>query len=193
MIAMVLCGGQSTRMGTDKGLIMVQSMTWAQAAAEKMARLGLPVVLSVNEDQFQYYQAIFSADKLVKDDGSIGVKGPLGGLLTVHQQNPGEDLFVLACDMPLMDTGILTLLMELYEKKPSAAHVFMNDNAYEPLCGIYSAKALEFILQLQQTGRLSRYSMKYILEIIKAATYPLSEEQKKCFRNFNTPEELGYL
>jgi len=39
MIGVVLCGGQSSRMHADKGLIKVQGVTWAEAAFQKMEAL----------------------------------------------------------------------------------------------------------------------------------------------------------
>ena len=52
MLGVVLCGGQSSRMGTDKGLIKLNANTWAQAAVDKMLLLKLKVVLSVNATQY---------------------------------------------------------------------------------------------------------------------------------------------
>ena len=51
MLAIILCGGRSSRMGTDKGLLKLEETTWVQSAAEKMKQLNLPVYISVNQDQ----------------------------------------------------------------------------------------------------------------------------------------------
>ncbi|MES1226406.1 MAG: NTP transferase domain-containing protein, partial [Bacteroidota bacterium] len=39
MIGVILCGGQSVRMGADKGMLRLQTKTWAQIAVDKMAQL----------------------------------------------------------------------------------------------------------------------------------------------------------
>jgi molybdopterin-guanine dinucleotide biosynthesis protein A len=36
MIGLVLCGGQSSRMGTDKDFIKSEDKTWVQTAANKI-------------------------------------------------------------------------------------------------------------------------------------------------------------
>src|SRR5258705_6413479 len=144
MTGVVLCGGQSTRMGADKGLLKLQAGTWAQTAIDKMAELPLPVVLSVNEEQYNSYSTIFTIEQLVKDNETINVRGPLRGVLSVHDQYPDAYLFVLACDMPLMETAILKQLFRCYEIQTADAFVYTNDGVYEPLCGIYTAKELSY-------------------------------------------------
>jgi molybdenum cofactor guanylyltransferase len=51
MLGIVLCGGQSSRMGTDKGLMVNEARTWAQTAVDKLTTLLIPVKISVNEKQ----------------------------------------------------------------------------------------------------------------------------------------------
>jgi len=194
MIGIILCGGRSARMGTDKGLLTLQAATtWAQAAAAKIASLQLPVVLSVNEQQLAGYSTIFRPEQLIKDNSAIDVKGPLLGLLSAHALFPAEDWLVLACDMPLMETSILTLLLDTYKTQTAEAYVFTNDDVYEPLCGIYTAKGLSRISQLVQSHLLAKHSMKYMLEQLAVFTIPLAEDQKKYFRNFNAHAELNGL
>ena len=48
MLGIVLCGGQSLRMGKDKGLLKLEAKTWAQTAIDKIAVLNFPVKISVN-------------------------------------------------------------------------------------------------------------------------------------------------
>src|SRR6478609_4900993 len=102
MIAVVLCGGQSMRMGTDKGLIKQDSITWSELACNKLASLQLPVVLSVNKQQYRAYAAIHQSTLLIQDDDALDIGGPLKGILSVHLQAAEKDLMVLACDMPDM-------------------------------------------------------------------------------------------
>ncbi|MEO5563161.1 MAG: molybdenum cofactor guanylyltransferase [Chitinophagaceae bacterium] len=194
MIGVILCGGQSTRMGTDKGLLKLQADTWAKTAVDKMAALSIPVVLSVNANQYAEYVNIFPADQLIKDDESLQLRGPLYGVLSVHLRYPTEDLFVLACDMPLLDPSLLTELFNRYKQQSSfAAFVYNNDNEPEPLCGIYKSNGLSHIMDLYQTKKLFKHSMKYMLEHVTTALIPVPADQKNSFRNFNAHAELNGL
>ena len=53
MYGLILCGGKSSRMGTDKGLLKLEANTWAQTAVDKLSELSIPVKLSVNKNNMQ--------------------------------------------------------------------------------------------------------------------------------------------
>lgn len=193
MIGVILCGGQSSRMGSDKGLLKLQADSWAKAAANKMEALDLPVFFSVNNAQYDSYAGIFNTGHLIKDDDIMDVKGPLKGVLSTHLQHPTEDLYIFACDMLLMETAILKHLYTYSQKQPAEAWVFSNDNALEPLCGIYAAGGLAKIMQLLKVQGLLKHSMKYVLEQLHIEVVPVLAEQKKYFMNFNAHAQLNGL
>ena len=181
-------------MGNDKGLLKLHANTWAQTAIDKIASLQLPVILSVNKDQLEGYGAIFPPQQLIVDNDTLKMKGPLCAVLSVHLQYPTEDLMILACDMPLMETDLLKELLSTYAQQSSSdAFIYTNEGQPEPLCGIYKAKGLAHILSLYQNKQLPKHSMKYMLEHISTYFFPLPDDKKKCFRNFNAHAELNGL
>jgi len=117
MLGIILCGGQSSRMGSDKGLLKLEANTWAQTAIDKMADLDIPVKISVNNKQYPGYAAVFGETNLITDDTTLQLRGPLLGVLSCHLKYPSEDLFVLACDMPLMEQSLLNKLYIQYQDK----------------------------------------------------------------------------
>lgn len=194
MIGIVLCGGQSSRMGIDKGFIKSEDNTWAQTAANKLADLQLPVMISVSQQQFADYSSIFSSSQLIVDNTSLHIKGPLLGILSAYLQNPSKDIFAFACDMPLMESSILKELYLLYQQHNQYdAFVFTTDGEPEPLCGIYTAKGLTSILALHQAKLLLKHSMKFMLEQLAVYEIPVANDQKKYFRNINAHAELNGL
>ena len=189
MMGIVLCGGKSLRMGTDKGLLKHDSLPWAEISANKLSRLGVDVVLSVNERQYELYSGKFSKFPIIKDDANIGVNGPLKGILSVHLQFPTQDLLVLACDMPSMQEGVLNHLLAESSDKSKEAFVFYEKFA-EPLCAIYTARGLSKIYQQYKSGQLKKHSLQYVLENINTLFLPLPMEWKKYFNNYNSTEDL---
>ncbi len=148
MIALVLCGGQSTRMGSDKGLLQPNAKTWAATAADILAEQNLPVQFSVNKNQLAYYSQFFSITDLIVDDETLIVHGPLLGLLSAHLHHPHKNILVLACDMPLMQSSLIKeLIVASQQHADSDAWLYKNNEQPEPLCAIYSSKALSAILQ----------------------------------------------
>ena len=194
MLGVVLCGGQSTRMGSDKGLLKLEAKTWAQTAIDKMAVLNIPVKISVNNNQYDSYKAVFSTNNLIADNASLPVRGPLQGVLSSHLQYPTEDLFILACDMPMMEPFLLKELHDQYRQHPANdAYIFVNEGEPEPLCGIYTVKGLSIILTMLRNGQLSKHSMKFMLDHLSVHSIAVKDEQKKYFRNFNAHAELNGL
>jgi molybdopterin-guanine dinucleotide biosynthesis protein A len=169
-------------------MIPAAAQTWAGSAAEKMATLGIPVFISVNGGQLPQYAQIFPRAQLIPDDPTLSLKGPLAGLLSVHFKAPAHDLFVLACDLPLMAPILLQgLYLRQQQHKDAHAYLYTSNGQPEPLCGIYTAQGLSLITGLYHAQRLVRHSMKYALDQLTVDSQPIPEDQKQCFENFNYP------
>ena len=187
MTGVVLCGGASTRMGSDKGLLKQKQQTWAELAETKLSSLKIPVVISVNEKQQALYSAIFSPDKLIVDSSNINVKGPLLGLLTVHLHFPEENLFVLACDMTNMTIGYLGQLYSKYKPGKQEAYLYSTEGKLQPLCSIYTADGLKKVHSLYLKNELRKFSMMYVLDQLQTDVTDVSGENIPIFNNYNTP------
>jgi molybdopterin-guanine dinucleotide biosynthesis protein A len=191
MLGVVLCGGQSSRMGSDKGLLPGNGKAWAEYAYDKLQKLEIPVVISINPFQKSLYENVFPSKLLIDDLYTLGFKGPLAAVLTVHSKYPEEDLFVLACDMTDMETSIMGELFDHYRQKSSfEAFVFTIDGEPEPLCSIYSHKGLSAILRRHLTGEVFKKSMKMMVEYLPAMRLPVPEDKKAFFKNINDREAL---
>lgn len=192
VLGLILCGGQSSRMGTDKGLLpYADGSNWAQHQYELLQSLCPEVVVSVNPVQKNNYRAYFSEEHLVSDHVALQIKGPLLGLISVHLEHPSKDIFLLACDMINMKAEVLQVLLQRYiQDKNKDAWVFILEGSFEPLCAIYKAGALAGIVPQYRTGQINRFSMKSVLEKIQTEPIPVLPVWKTCFSNFNDREEL---
>lgn len=185
MIGVVLCGGQSLRMGSDKGLLKNNAgVFWSESAFHKLVALEIPVVVSVNQQQ-DNYNNIFSKNQLILDNATLAIKGPLLGLMSVHLQFPEEDLLVLACDMIDMKTEMIHFLIEQYKIKPCEAMVFLHNDLLEPLCGIYTSSGLKKIYSLYQNKELIKHSMQNVLGQLSTIQLALPKQWESCFHNYN--------
>jgi molybdopterin-guanine dinucleotide biosynthesis protein A len=141
--AAVLCGGRSRRMGADKALYLVnqngQSLLSA-LAGELAERFGEVILITDNRRKFAPF-----ADELrpfaLMEDLRPGV-GPVGAILTALTHLPRRPVFVLACDMPVIDWAVAEKLKELMETtagaqaalprlggRPEPLHAFYGPNA----------------------------------------------------------------
>ncbi len=193
MTGVVLSGGESRRMGTDKGLLIAENKSWVKAAYDKLSTLGLNTVISVNSSQLELYAQQFERKQLVADNDSLHINGPLHGLLSVHLQFPSEDLLVLACDMIAMDNIVLAHLHQTYKDLPGKdCYVFQNDNGAQPLAGIYTASLLYRIFQENQQGQLQKFSMKHVLETSNTHLINIPVDWEKYFVNYNFKEDIDF-
>lgn len=193
MTGLVLCGGQSRRMGSDKGLLQQETLTWAEVTAGRFKALQLPFVLSVNEQQYPGYSEKFKQFRIIKDDPSLDVYGPLKGILSIHIQLAGENLLVLACDMPSMKIEPLDYLVQLSLVRNEDAFAFQNDAHVEPVCAIYTSRGLKKIYDQYKAGQLKKHNLHYVLESLDTFYVPVLPEWKRYFNNYNSPEDLSSL
>jgi len=183
LLGVVLSGGQSKRMGRDKGLMDIGNTKWAVSIAEKLRNLGLDVVVSVNESQKDAYREIFPNNHLIIDNTSIS--GPLNGLLSVHKAYPDKDLLLMACDLIDMDEPTLSHLVEAYKSEPGFEfYIYSLDGFTEPFCAIYTAKALAHIYHNMEAHEIKKYSLHERFEDGNTKYIPIKDT--KVFNNYNS-------
>lgn len=182
-----MCGGESKRMGSDKGLLPIGRCNWAQHAAQKFDGLNVPVVISVNQSQLPAYTLFFNPGILICDQ--VPAKGPLAGLLSVHVNYPDDDLIVLACDMTHMDTTTLQFLQRSSSEFPGFDYYsYSADGFMEPLCAVYTSKSLRILLQTFENRNLMSFSLHQLIRQGRYKALPIENIEK--FKNYNTSDCL---
>lgn len=187
LLAVILCGGESRRMGSDKGLLPIRNTIWAKYMHEKLAMFHIPVVYSVNRQQVLNYCEEISPELLVVDN--FDVDGPLKGLLSVHQQYPDKDLLLLACDMLDLDAiTIDNILQEYVRDNQYDFYVYQDAEYAQPFCGIYTRTGMEKVAGRIMIGRLNNYSFQAILD--EGCTFRMPVRHHHVFRNYNSYADI---
>lgn len=191
IMGVVLCGGQSRRMGQDKGLLPMADINWILNAKKKLQALVPFVVLSLRRQQWEnipeYKEIVTKAD--VFDD--VPIQGPLTGLLSVHRLYPDFSFLVLACDNILVDQELLErLLFAFNNNRKKLGVLFERDKKWEPLVAVYSQKWLQTIYTrfLEQTS----FSLK-IKDFIQEDEFLIlnaNESEKVKLDNFNCLQDI---
>ncbi len=191
LVALILAGGQSSRMGKDKGTLEYDGKPWIVKAADLCASVKLSVFYSINPSQQEQYRSFLSVEKIIVD--AIDVKGPLAGLLSFYIQHPETDVLLLPCDMIQLDKTVLEKLIQSYEISSIGHDIIVfryEDETIEPMPGIYTKEALKKLYWLYAAGELKKHSLKYCIEISNSDFLLIEPEQMKIFKNANTPEDL---
>ena len=186
LIGLVLCGGKSSRMGADKGMLVKGDGTWAEHMGGKLELLGLKTYVSINSLQFEKYGQFFSSTAMIPD--AVDVKGPLGGLLSAHQHFPKKDILVVPCDMVDLGVSLLQRLLGIRQQIVQAdVYLYGQAEFTEPLCAIYTASGLRKLFVSYNEGNLTDFSVRRATQSLSAVYLPIPE-QTNDFRNYNTPE-----
>jgi molybdopterin-guanine dinucleotide biosynthesis protein A len=168
LLGVVLCGGESRRMGRDKGLLQTAGRHWALRMGDKLTAQGLPVVYSINKTQIDAYSSILPADSLVVDQDIHD--GPLKGLLSVHHQYPDAHLLVVACDMQDLDATTIGQLITAWRQGNADGYAYEVEGYLQPFCAIYS--------NFSPAASLSALLKSVSLHILKG--------DAAAFRNYNS-------
>lgn len=190
LIGVVLCGGKSTRMGSDKGLLVKDEKIWAQIISDLFIQLKIPFAVSCREEQVSDYKKYFPVEKLITDkfsDSPKKIEGPLTGILSIHSEFPEKDLLIVACDMIQMSEKVLALLISEYKKNPDKdIYCYrLNENTFvEPLCAIYPGNFLQKLLNDFQSGKQIPARLQQLVQTNRAYIIPTNDNF--AFSNFNS-------
>lgn len=182
LIGVILCGGESKRMGRDKGLIEQDGKHWAVLIADKLKQLGLPVVVSINEKQQAPYDTLFPDTPLIAD--KLTINGPLNGLLTIHEHFPDKDILLMATDLIDMDGDTLEDLLQVYNNEPGFDfYAYEQDGFAQSFCSIFTSAGLKAVFERFMNKELKKYSLHDRFNEGKTKFIPLNNIE--AFNNYN--------
>ena len=180
----VLAGGQSSRLGTDKSLVNMNGQPLIEQIVAKLARLSDDVIIATNSpEKYDHLEA-----RLVGD--IYPGKGALGGIYSGLWAAANAYSLVVACDMPFLDLNLLRYMILL-----ACGHdviIPRIGELLEPLHAIYSKSCLEPIDRLLARGGLkiidffSEVRVRYVEE----DEVDIFDPQHLSFFNVNTLSDL---
>src|SRR6185437_11923292 len=107
LYGLVLAGGRSTRMQRDKAALEYAGRSQLERAAELITPLVARLFVSVRPDQTgDPLRARFAQ---IVDSGEVA--GPIAGIIAAQSRHPEAAWLVVACDLPLLDSGTLQHLL----------------------------------------------------------------------------------
>jgi molybdopterin-guanine dinucleotide biosynthesis protein A len=180
MAGVLLTGGASRRMGTDKAQLVVNGETLAARSARVLASVCDPVV-----------EVGTGASGLPAVQEEPAGAGPLVALLAgVGALGTPKSVILLACDLPNVTTALLRLLVEW----PGSGTVIpVVDGRFQYACARYGAGALDEALAVVRSGgsslkQLGDADCEYVSESDWGAIATALD-----FADVDTPEDLRRL
>ena len=177
---LVLAGGRSERMQTNKGALHYHGLDQRQYTAALLAEFCPDVRVSVRPDQ----TAELPAGLIALPDTFLNL-GPLGGILSAFQADPNAAWLVLACDLPFLTRDTLEYLVTKRQPARMATSFRSPWDAFpEPLVSIWEPRSYGQLLRFLGLG-YSCPRKALINSDIELLTPSMPEE----LRNVNTPAE----
>ncbi|BDD09529.1 putative molybdenum cofactor guanylyltransferase [Fulvitalea axinellae] len=175
----ILAGGKSSRMGRDKGLIRIEGKTFVQRIIDVLAPLVDDIIIVSDKPEYDAF-GCKRAEDLIRD------AGPLAGLYTGLHYSETEDNIVLSCDVPMVNTEVLRMLMDRVADDTDIVQLAY-DGKTMPMLAMYKKRCEKKCLELLESGqrRLRTLALQSRTE-----TVVLEERFAITVANINTPDDL---
>lgn len=144
LFGLVLTGGKSERMKSDKALLAYHGKPQAQHIWDILNKHCQEVYLSARKDQWKGT----ALESLPTLEDQEGIKGPIAGILSAFNKHPEALWLVVACDLVHFNEVTVQTLLTNYNAD-SVATAFQNSTKGfpEPLCTLYSPAAKDLFLK----------------------------------------------
>ncbi len=174
--AIIMAGGDSSRMGMDKSVLAINGKPMVEIIAEQLRASFSQTLISANDAE----KFAFLGLQIVPD--RIQGQGPLMGIASALEASANEVNFVVACDIPHID---LTYVRKMLFRAKGADIVIprSRDKEYEPLFAVYNKSALEAINKVLRTGG------RKISDVFTRCKVSYIELKADSFTNLNTRAE----
>ncbi|WP_321211743.1 molybdenum cofactor guanylyltransferase [Methanothermobacter sp. DP] len=189
--AVVLCGGMGRRMGSDKGLLVMDGRTFIEIITDRLLEYFTEVAVVLRDSrQAGNYRDLLDSSISVLTDEVPGV-GPLGGIFTALGRISGSAALFLPCDSPLVTREFLLNMKDAFRVMGDRCDAIVpcRDGLLEPLHSIYSVKVRDHI-----EGLLAKNErrVRVLLDSIESCRLDAIslDPTLRSFRNFNRPEDL---
>ena len=176
----ILAGGKSSRMGSDKGFLKLNGYTFMSHIIKVIKPIVGNIILVNNNSDYDEFGHIRVED-IIKN------AGPLAGLYSGLYHSETENNLVLSCDVPLINRTVLNQLVEGFDNGFDVIQL-QSQNKTMPLIALYKKQCLHKCLELLDKGEKR---LRIAVEQLKTKTITLDSELDQYVKNINTIDQLN--
>lgn len=178
-----MSGGENLRMGTDKAFLKVAGIPLIEHVLRSLKSVFHDLIIVTNApDRYSAYRVNVVSDAFDK-------RGPLTGIYSGLMRSSTEYNFIVACDMPYLNTDLISYMAGLAEGHDIV--VPSVNGLLEPLHAVYRKRLIP-LLEYQ-----IKHDRRRIREVFEKAKMRYVTEQeidrfdpgRKSFMNLNTPKD----
>jgi molybdopterin-guanine dinucleotide biosynthesis protein A len=178
----ILAGGKSSRMGTDKGFLKLNGISFMEYSITAMKPLVSQIIIVSNDPDYDIFN-LKRVEDIMKD------AGPLAGLYSGLKASKTEFNLVLSCDVPLISTEILELLIKAQESQSDIIQIVSKGKTM-PLIALYK-KCCE--TKFYELLKNDERRLQVAVNQCNVKNVTLSSQTELFTKNINTPEDLKII
>lgn len=181
----VLAGGKSTRMGTNKALLPLGQQSLLDTIVAVLRPLFAEIIVVSNTPELYQGLNVRLARDIVPD------RGPLSGIHAGLMASPYRYNFVVPCDMPFLDPDLISHFLR---QAPGYDVVVPRQGEYlQPLHAVYSRDCLAAIESCFRQGKYKTVAFYPLVKVRYIDVYDLEgfSGLERVFLNINTPDDLA--
>ena len=182
--AIILAGGNSSRLGRDKALIKIyNSSTIIHTIVEKLQVISDDVIIVTNGQRYANLGVKSTSDVYLNN-------GPLAGLHSGLLAAKHSHALVVACDMPFLNVKLLNYMVS--QPLNYDALVPKIEGWLEPLHTIYSRQCIGPIERMLEAHRFKILDLfgAIVIQYLFKDTIKMFDPQYRSFFNINSPKML---
>ena len=194
----ILCGGQSRRMGRDKGSMIIQDKPMIKHILSTLNhQIDEAIIVLNDKTRIGRYSEFINPEEysytITFLEDKIKNKGPMPGIMTGLEQIKSDYALILPCDSPYVSENYIKTIFSEFDENYQAIVPFHDEQnklkTSEPLHSIYTKNIIPEIEELVNEdvlhikGLIEKIDVKFVLIDNKKI-------EKKEFRNLNRPEDI---
>lgn len=185
--AVVLAGGKNSRFGgEDKAFVAVDGVPMIERILNQLNKIFNDILVITNQPgKYKDYGNMRLATDIIKE------AGPLGGIHSAMRNTGTPSIFVVSCDMPYLDAGIIEDQLDLFFRLNDPDILMPRINSgIEPLHGIYRTELAGRLEKFLLTT--NNFSIRAFMKELDVAYLDLhdSPKVKRAFSNINRPDDI---
>lgn len=181
--AIVLAGGKSERMGTDKGLLVLNGRTFIKHICDALKPIVGNTILIISDNK--EYDAL----GFTRVEDIISNKGPVGGLYSALNASKTKVNLVLSVDVPMVSSELLAWLLKNHDETDMVTQTIIGDKT-SPLIAVYD-RSMRTVLGEHMAGK--QLKLRHVIDDVKHKTIVVPEKWNNQVQNINTPDEYQKL
>ena len=177
----ILAGGQSSRMGMDKGLIELNNKAIIEHVIHQLKPVVNNIVIVSGNQAYSKF-----GYELITD--IIPQSGPAGGIHAALNHTATASNFILSCDMPFVTSQAIDFVINHAQGFQITIPFFKNN--YEPMFGVYSKDCASYWQTMMKEGKKKLLDLISQFAVQQLFVDGNSLFDDSVFININTKEDL---